>query len=105
MNTGAAIAAVLAVAAITYGSRAGLVLFLADRPLPEWMERALRNVGPAVFSALVITFVAGGEGPGGVAIEEVAALGAGVGAAALSRNLIAALVAGMGTLWIVAMLV
>ena len=39
MTTGAAIAAILVVTVITYASRAGLILFLADRPLPTDVTR------------------------------------------------------------------
>ena len=48
MTTGAAIAAIVVVAMITYVSRAGLILFLADRSIPADVTRALRYVGPAV---------------------------------------------------------
>lgn len=99
MSGPAALAAVLAVGAITYGSRAGLILFLADRPLPTHISRALRYVGPAVLSALTVNLVAGGEGIAGVTGVEVAALAAGVVAAALSRNLVVSITLGMATLW------
>ena len=42
MSTFAAIAAVVSVGLITYASRAGLIVFLADRPLPPNITRALR---------------------------------------------------------------
>jgi len=100
MNAPAAVAAVLAVGVITYASRAGLILFLADRPLPANVTRALRYVGPAVLSALAINLIAGGEGIDGVTGVEVAALAAGVAAAALSRNLIASIAVAMTTLWL-----
>jgi branched-subunit amino acid transport protein len=70
MSTAAAISAVVAVGLVTYASRAGLIVFLADRPVPAEATRALRYVGPAVLSALTV-------------------------------NLIASLLAGMATLWIV----
>ena len=100
MSTPAALAAVLAVGMITYASRAGMILFLADRPLPANITRALRYVGPAVLSALTINLIAGGEGIDGVAGVEVAALAAGVVTAALSRNLIASIGVAMTTLWL-----
>jgi branched-subunit amino acid transport protein len=100
MTTFAALSAVITVALITYASRAGLVLFLADRPLPPNLVRALRYVGPAVLSALTISLIAGGEGIGGVDVEEVAAVAAGVIVAALTRNLIVSLAVGMSTLWL-----
>jgi branched-subunit amino acid transport protein len=100
MNTLAAVAAVLAVGSITYASRAGLIIFLADRPLPANTTRALRYVGPAVLSALTVNLIAGGQGVDGVEFVEVAALGAAVTVAAVARNLIAALGVGMAVLWL-----
>lgn len=100
MSTFAAIAAVLAVGMITYASRAGLIVFLADRPLPANISRALRYVGPAVLSALTVNLIAGGEGIDGVEFVEVAALVVAIIVAATVRNLIAALIAGMATLWL-----
>ena len=105
MSTFAAIAAVVSVGLITYASRAGLIVFLADRPLPPNITRALRYVGPAVLSALTVNLIAGGRGIDGVEVVEVAALGAAIAVAALARNLIAALAAGMGTLWLLLWLV
>ena len=100
MSTLAAISAVLSVGLITYASRAGLIVFLADRPLPTNITRALRYVGPAVLSALTVNLIAGGQGIDGVEGVEVAAIATAVVVAAWARNLIAALVAGMVTLWL-----
>jgi len=100
VSTLAAISAVLSVGLITYASRAGLIVFLADRPLPTNITRALRYVGPAVLSALTVNLIAGGQGIDGVEGVEVAAIGVAIAVAALARNLIAALVAGMVTLWL-----
>jgi len=100
VSTFAAIAAVLSVGMITYASRAGLIVFLADRPLPANITRALRYVGPAVLSALAVNLVAGGQGIVGVEFVEVAAIGVAVVVTAITRNLIAALAAGMTVLWL-----
>lgn len=101
MSTAAAISAVVAVSLITYASRAGLIVFLADRPVPADVTRALRYVGPAVLSALTVNLVAGGEGIDGVEVAEVAAITVCVAVAWWRRNLITSLLAGMTTLWIV----
>ncbi len=101
MSTIAAIAAVVTVGVLTYGSRAGLILFLADRPLPPSLQRALRYVGPAVLSALTVTLVAGSEGIRGVEAAEVVAIVVAGIVAATTRNLIASLVTGMAALWLV----
>lgn len=100
MSTFAAIAAVLSVGIITYASRAGLIVFLADRPLPANITRALRYVGPAVLSALAVNLVAGGQGIVGVEFVEVAAIGVAIVVTAITRNLIAAFAAGMTVLWL-----
>ncbi len=104
MNTPAAIAAVATVGMITYASRAGLIVFLADRPLPANVTRSLRYVGPAVLSALTVNLIAGGQGIDGVEFVEVAAIASAVIVAATVRNLIAALAAGMATLWLLLLL-
>jgi branched-subunit amino acid transport protein len=100
MSAVAAVTAVLSVGMITYVSRAGLIIFLADRSMPANISRALRYVGPAVLSALTVNLLAGGQGIGGVEIVEAVAVAVAIAVAALGRNLIAALVAGMGTLWL-----
>jgi branched-subunit amino acid transport protein len=100
MSTFAAIAAVVSVGLITYSSRAGLIVFLADRPLPPNILRALRYVGPAVLSALAVNLIAGGRGVAGVEVVEVAALGVAITVVAITRNLIVALAAGMTALWL-----
>lgn len=104
MTSIAALSAVLTVGLITYVSRAGLIIFLADRTLPINLTRALRYVGPAVLSALTVNLLAGGQGAGGVEVEEVAAVTVTIAVAALSRNLIAALGAGLVTLWLMLLL-
>jgi len=94
-----AAAIVVGVAVMTYVMRAGLILALADRPLPVPVERALRFVGPAVLAALAINLAAGGEGGPSLAMVEVAALIVAGGVALWRRNLIWTLLAGMATLW------
>ena len=100
MSSFAAASAVLAVGLITYASRAGMIVFLADRPVPTNVTRALRYVGPAVLSALSVNLLAGGEGIGGVSAVEFAAVVAGIVTVAVTRNLIASIAVGMTTLWL-----
>jgi branched-subunit amino acid transport protein len=76
-------------------------VFLADRPLPANITRALRYVGPAVLSALTVNLIAGGKGASGVEAAEVAAIAVAIVVASFTRNLIAALAAGMVTLWVI----
>jgi branched-subunit amino acid transport protein len=101
VSIAAALSAVLAIGLITYTSRAGLIVFLADRPLPANVTRALRYVGPAVLSALTVNLIAGGKGASGVEVAEVAAIAVAIVVASFTRNLIAALGAGMLTLWVI----
>ena len=100
MSTAAALSAVVSVGLLTYASRAGLIVLLADRTMPTQVERALRYVGPAVLSALVVSLIAGGEGISGVDGTEVAAVATGGLVALRTKNLIAALAAGMIVLWL-----
>lgn len=100
MSTFAAAGAVVTVAVLTYLARAGLILLLADRPLRPAIERALRNVGPAVLASLTVTLLAGGKGAAGIEAVEVAAVAVGCAVAAWRRDLILSLLAGMTTLWI-----
>ena len=99
MSAWSAAAIVVGVAVMTYVMRAGLILALADRPLPVPVERALRFVGPAVLAALAINLAAGGEGGPSLAMVKVAALIVAGGVALWRRNLIWTLLAGMATLW------
>ena len=101
MSLAAALSAVLAIGLITYVSRTGLIVFLADRPLPANVTRALRYVGPAVLSALTVNLIAGGKGASGIETAEVGAIAAAIVVAWSTRNLIGALGAGMVTLWVV----
>jgi branched-subunit amino acid transport protein len=100
MSVAAAASAVLAVGLLTYVARAGLIVALADRSLPAELLRALRFVGPAVLSALVVSLLAGGEGISGIDLDEVVAVAVGALVAARTRNLIASLAGGMIALWV-----
>ncbi len=101
MSVAAALSAVLAIGLVTYTSRTGLIVFLADRPLPANITRALRYVGPAVLSALTVNLIAGGKGTSGIEVAEVAAIVVAIVVAWSTRNLIAALGVGMVTVWVV----
>jgi branched-subunit amino acid transport protein len=102
MSATAAIALVAIVGAATYAMRAGMILTLADRQLPEPAVRALRNVGPAVLSALVVTLVANPEETmNGVTLAEVAGLTSAGVVAFRYRSLIPALAAGMIVFWLI----
>lgn len=105
MSTSAALVAVVVVAAVTYTMRAVVIVALAGRTVPTTVERALRNVGPAVLAALAINLAAGGEGGPSLDAAEAAALVVAGLVAWRRRNLLLALATGMVTLWIVAAIV
>lgn len=92
---------VLLVSAITYAMRASVIVGLAHRAIPLPVERALRNVGPAVLAALAINLAAGGEGGPNLEVDVAAALVAAGLVAWWRRSVIWALSAGMITLWTV----
>lgn len=95
-----ALSILVAVAVVTYFSRAGMILFFADRTMPAPLVRGLGNVAPAVLAALAISLAAGGEGLDGIEPAELAALAVATLTAALTRNLTITVAAGMAALWI-----
>lgn len=100
MSAWSSFAIVLMVAAMTYAMRAVAIVALADRTIPVAVERALRNVGPAVLAALAINLAAGGDGGPHLEWAQAAALAVAGGVAWWRKNVIWTLGAGMATLWI-----
>ena len=98
MNVWAALAITLMVGLMTYGMRAMVIVALADRPIPPPMERALRNVGPAVLAALAFNLAAGGDGGPQLEWAEAGALVVAGVVAVWRRNILWTLAAGMATL-------
>jgi branched-subunit amino acid transport protein len=105
MSAGASIVIVVVVGVMTYVMRAGVIVALGGRPIPVPMERALRNVGPAVLAAVAINLAAGGEGGPSLEVAEAAALIVAGAVALWRKNLIWTLVAGMTTLWLLSALI
>lgn len=104
MTTAAALTVLLVATIGTYLARGGLILVLADRSLPDPIERALQFVGPAVLAALTINLAIGDGGVGSVELAEAAALVVASVVAAWRRNLIWTFIAGMSTLWLLSAL-
>ncbi len=100
MSTWSALAVVLVVGAMTYAMRAVVIVALAARVIPLSLERTLRNVGPAVLAALAVNLAAGGDGGPHLDVAEGAALVVGGLVAWRYRNVLATLLAGMATLWL-----
>lgn len=95
------VVAVLVLGAATYAMRGGLILVLADRSLPPMATRSLRNVAPAVLSALVVTLVADPDAARwGIEVAEVVGILIGGVVAWRTRNLLAALASGMAVFWL-----
>ena len=100
MSAWSAIAIVAIVGLMTYSMRAVVIVAMANRVIPPPLERALRSVGPAVLAALAVSLAAGGEGGPSLEPAEAVALVVACLAAWRTKNLIATLVAGMLTLWL-----
>ncbi|TDL84184.1 AzlD domain-containing protein [Palleronia sediminis] len=83
----------------TFAIRFSFLGLLGDRPLPEWLLGHLKYVGVAVFPALVTPLVLWPEATQGAfdPLRLVAALAA--FAAGWRISVVAAIVAGMGTLY------
>lgn len=100
MTTWSSLLIVTMVGVMTYSMRAVVIVAMANRTIPSGIERALRNVGPAVLAALAINLAAGGEGGPSLEVAEAVALLVAGGVAWWRRNLIVTLLAGMATLWV-----
>lgn len=105
MSIASAITLIVVVGAITYAMRAGLILALADRELPELLTRALRYVAPAVLAALVVSLIADPGAPNsGITVPELSGIVVAGPLAWWSRNLIVTVIGGMGVFWILLIL-
>lgn len=93
------VVAIVLTAIGTYVTRAVFIVALADRTLPDRVERALQFVGPAVLSALVITLMVDETGRVVAGVPEVAALVVGCLVAWRTRSVLAVVAAGMTVFW------
>ncbi len=87
---------------ITFSLRASFIV-LGDRfRLPESIQRSLVYVAPAAFAAIAIPAAMGDDGFGSLAPPTPEVLAAVIAGAVIyfSRNMIAGLIVGMGSLWI-----
>ena len=84
----------------TFLIRFSFLGLIGNRPLPEWLLLHLRYVGVAVFPALVVPMVVWPAATGGE-VEPARLVAAAVAFAAGWRlGVVSAILAGMGTLWL-----
>lgn len=85
----------------TYLMRALFILVVGDRSLPEPVEQALRNVGPAVLAALTTSLLLDGGVVAFVTnVPEVGSVAVAVFVAVRTRNFLWTFLAGMSALWL-----
>lgn len=94
---------IAAIGLLTYAIRVSFIaLFGYVDEIPSTLERVLRYVPPAVLGALVIpAFVTIDPGAGGLEADKLVAGVAATGVAWWRKSVLATMVAGMGTLWLV----
>jgi branched-subunit amino acid transport protein len=93
--------AILIVGVGTYVMRAVFIVALANKRIPEAVLVALRYVGSAVLTALIVGLLADAEGNVGIGVPELAGFVAGGVVAYRTRSQIWTLVAGMVVFWVV----
>lgn len=93
---------VLTVGVITFLERASFIIFLSQWQMPRWMTRALRFVPATVFPALVAPMFVMTDGELNLSLLNPRII-AGLVAIIVSwrsKSLLATIVAGMGTIWL-----
>jgi branched-subunit amino acid transport protein len=90
----------------TYLARSSFILAVGERALSERVERALRNIGPAVLAALTASLLTS-DGLAGYLtdVPEVVATVVGVAVAWWRRSFMSAFVAAVVVLWLLRWLV
>ena len=85
----------------TFALRFSFLGLLGDRPLPGWAQKLLRYTPVAGFPGLVAPLVVWPAATGGTFDPpRVLAAAATIGVAVVTRNLLAAILAGAGTLYL-----
>ncbi len=106
MTAASAVFVVFTATLVTYGLRSSVIVLLAGRTIPLSIERALRNVGPAVLAALVVSLAVGSEGDiGALDAAEFIALGVAAAVAWWRRSLLLTIAFGMTTLLVLGALI
>ena len=94
--------AILAIGAVTFLTRASFILFADPHRFPRVFRQALAFVPPAVLAAIVAPGLLMPAGPfdiGFTNLRWIAGLVA-IAVATATRSVVATIVAGMGTLWL-----
>jgi branched-subunit amino acid transport protein len=85
-----------------YLARASFIVLIGERELPDWAERLLRNVGPAVLAALVTSLLLTDGVTEFVADPaEVTAVLVATGVAIKTKSFVWTFVVGMAVFWLV----
>ncbi len=98
---------VLSMGALTYGLRLSLILLLGRIEVPRVVQRALRFVPPAVFSAIVFPDLLRPGGTVDLSVENVRLLAGALAAmvAWRTKSMLLTIITGMVALWILRSLV
>ena len=84
----------------TYLARSSFILAVGERPLPDSIELALRNIGPAVLAALAASLLTSdGFVEYVTSIPEVVATLVAIGVSWVTKRYVASFVAAMVVLW------
>ena len=85
----------------TYAARSIFIVTVGDRPLPESVELALRNIGPAVLAALTASLLTSdGVGDYLTNLPEVAATVVAVGMSWFTKRYLLSFGSAMAVLWL-----
>jgi branched-subunit amino acid transport protein len=101
-STPAILGVILVVGLITFAIRFSFIaLFGRLEEIPPGLQRALRYVPAAVLAALVVPAVVVFPADGGLAVDKLVAGTVAAGVAWRTDDILATIVVGMGTLWVV----
>lgn len=100
MTTPAALGLVAAAAVVAFALRSSMALILADATIPDWLERGLSFIGPAVLASMTVNFAFGGTGGPHVAVPEFATMAVALGVSLWKHNVLVTLACSMPVLWL-----
>jgi branched-subunit amino acid transport protein len=88
-----------------YLARASFIVLVGERALPDWAERLLRNVGPAVLAALITSLLLT-DGITSFATDpaQIVAVLVAIGIAVRTKSFVWTFVVGMAVYWSIGLL-